>query len=103
LPLLVDEKRKTDSCFLAEEPCIVHVAQPYGGKLGFLLAKLLFMRAQLRDVFATENSTIVTQKNQHGRAFLPQRSKTHHASIDAGKGYVRKFAAERFSHGGTFS
>jgi len=61
------------------------------------------MRAQLRDVLATENSTIVAQKHQHGRTVRPQRSQTHGASIRAGQGYVCKLAAKRFSHGGTFS
>ena len=103
LPILIDEKRKSDSGFFAEKPGVIHVSEPHGGKAGFLFAKLLFMRAQLRDVLATEDSAIMAQKNQHSRTICPQRTQAHSCSIDAGQGYVCKLAAERFRHGGTFS
>jgi hypothetical protein len=42
------------------------VSQAHDGEIRAPAAKFLFMNAQLRNVLAAEDSTIVAQKNQHG-------------------------------------
>lgn len=98
--LLVDQQREIDAGFLAEELGVAHVTQSDGGQARTFLAELLFMRAQLRDVFAAENSTIVAQEDHHGRPVGPQRSQAESITGNIGKRNAGQLAAERFSHAG---
>ena len=72
--LLVDQKRELDAVFLAKELGVTGVAQANHGDLCAFAAELLFKFAQLRDVLSAEDSTIMAQKDQHGRAAFPQRA-----------------------------
>jgi hypothetical protein len=71
-PLLVDQQRKGDARFFTKQPRVVAVPQSDGRQSGSLVTKRLFVFAQLRDVLAAKNSSIVTQKNDHGRLTGPQ-------------------------------
>jgi hypothetical protein len=62
LALRVDQQRKRDFGFFAEAAGVVEIAEADDGEGCALIAKCLFEGAQLRDVLAAENSSIVTQK-----------------------------------------
>ena len=72
--LLVDQQRKIDAGFVAKCARIAEIAQSHGGKLRAFFFKLFLVFAQLRDMLAAENSTVVAQKHDHGRLVLPQRT-----------------------------
>jgi len=57
------------------------------------------MFAQLRDVLAAKDSSVMPEKNQHRGLTGPQRAETNHLPITIRKGDLRKFAAERSVHG----
>lgn len=75
--LLVNQERKLDAGFLAEELGIADVAQTNHGDPRAFAAELLLEFAQLRDVFTAEDSTVMAEKDQHSRTALPQRAQAH--------------------------
>jgi hypothetical protein len=66
-PLVINQKGKADSSLLAEMPGVAHITQAHGYQFGASLAELLFVLAQPRDVLTAEDSTIVTQEDDHRR------------------------------------
>jgi hypothetical protein len=54
----------------------------------------LFVFAQLRDVLAAKDSSIVPEKNQNGGLPGPQRAKSNLEPIAIGKGDLREPAAK---------
>jgi hypothetical protein len=58
-PLLVDQQRKRDPRFLAEEPRVLAVPQSDGGQPGSPFLECFLVLAQLRDVLTTEDSAVV--------------------------------------------
>jgi hypothetical protein len=58
----------------------------------------LLVFAQLRDVLAAKNSSVVPQKNDHGRLALPQRAQPDFFSIGVGEHQIRKPLAQSFCH-----
>jgi hypothetical protein len=58
----------------------------------------LLVFAQLRDVLATKNSTVVPQKNQNGRLPGPQRAQANVPPIAIGKGDLGESAVEGIFH-----
>jgi hypothetical protein len=74
LPLLVDQERKRDPRLLTKQPRIVPVAQSDGRQGGSFVPESLLVFAQLRDMLAAKDSSIMPQKNDHARLAGPQRS-----------------------------
>ena len=70
LALFVHQQRKGDSGLAAEGAGIAAIAKPNRGQASSSLSKCRFVRAQLRNVFAAEDSTVVPQEDDHRR--LPQ-------------------------------
>ena len=70
--VLIDQQRKRDAGFLAKTSSIIHVAEAYGCEARSLRGERLLIRAQLSNVFATEDSAIVTQEDDDRRAVFPQ-------------------------------
>ena len=68
--LFVHQQREGDSGFVAKGAGIGAIAKPDGGESSSAFLKCLVVGAQLRDVFAAENSTVVPQEDDHGG--LPQ-------------------------------
>jgi hypothetical protein len=68
----VDQKRKGDARFFAEDARVTGVAQSDRGKSGSFVPEDLLVFAQLRGVLAAKNSAIVAEKNQHGRLLGPK-------------------------------
>jgi hypothetical protein len=58
----------------------------------------LFIGAQLRDVFAAENSPIMPQEDDHGWLPQPQRTQAQFVAIGIGKLNHREPAVERGFH-----
>jgi hypothetical protein len=98
--LFIDQERELDAGFIAEKPGIAHVAQPDGGNVRAFLLEFFFECAQLRDMLAAKNSTIVAQKDQDGRTVLPQKAQAGCIAFGIGQGNSGKFAAIGLSHAG---
>lgn len=84
LAVLIDQQGELDSCFLAKSFCILHIAESHGCQMGPLLAKCLFMLAQLRDVLTAKDSAVVAQEDQHHGMLGPQGAQTHGIGIAIG-------------------
>ena len=81
LPLGIDQKWERDSSLFAKDLGIVCVAQADGGQPSALSAERLFVVAQLRDVLAAEDSSIVAQEGDHRRLVGPERAESHRLSF----------------------
>jgi len=79
LALFVHQQRKGYSRLFAERAGVGAVAQPDGGKSRSAFAKCRFLDAQLRDVLAAENSTVVAQEHDDGRLPQPKRTEANFA------------------------
>ena len=71
LALIIYEQREGDSGIVAEHPGVIHVAQSDRRDPDTAFLKLLLLCAQLRDVLAAEDSTVMAQKRYDRRALLP--------------------------------
>jgi hypothetical protein len=99
LPPLVNQEREVDARFFAEKACVVGVAEPNSRQVRASVSKCLRVLAQLRDVLAAEDSTVVSEEDDDRRAFAPQRPEAHLAAFAVGQDDPRKFFAERWHHG----
>lgn len=70
-PSLVNQQRKRDSSLLAKEAGIAHISQTDGGETGAPGSQRLLVLAQLRDMLAAEDSSVVTKEDDYGGAALP--------------------------------
>ena len=86
--LRIDQQRKCDPSLLAKEARIAHVAKTDRSEIGTLRLELLLVFAQLRDVLAAEDSTVMTQEDDNRRSALPQRAEPHLALVRIRKRYV---------------
>jgi hypothetical protein len=84
-PFLIDQQREGDAGLLAEQTGVVPVAKSDGRNAGAGSLELVLVFAQLRDMLAAEDSTVMTKKRHHRRPFLPQRAQSNVVSI-----HVRK-------------
>ena len=98
--LFVDQERELDAGFIAEKPGIAHVAQPHGRNMRAFLFEFVFKCAQLRDMLAAKNSTVVAQKDQDTRTALPQRAQACCVAFGIRQGDSGEFAAIGLSHAG---
>ena len=57
------------------------VAQSDGGQRGSFVMEGLLAIAQLRDMLAAEDSSVVAEKNDHGGTAGPQRAEPHLPAI----------------------
>ena len=94
----VDEEWKGDARFFTKYSRIIAVAHSDRGKGGSFVAEGLLVFAQLRDVLAAKDSSVVPEKNQHGRLRGPQRAKKNPLPIAIGKADLCEPAAEGFFH-----
>ncbi len=96
--LLVHQQRKRDPSLLAKEAGIAHVAKADSREIGAPGSELLHMVAQLRNMLAAEDSSVVAQEDDHGRAAFPQRAKPNFAPVGIRKRNIGKRSAERLGH-----
>ena len=95
LASFIDQQWERNPGFLPEQARIVQVTESDGRQDGAPLAEGVFVCAQLRDVLAAEDSTVVAQEHHHGRLPLPQRTKTRRAAIRIGQNDGRERLGER--------
>jgi hypothetical protein len=98
LASFVDQEWKIDAGFFAENAGVVTVSKADGGERSALCREFLLVGAQLRDVLAAEDSSIVTKKHNDGRMALPQRAKADVLAVGVGKNNVSEAFAEGFLH-----
>jgi hypothetical protein len=102
LALVVDEKRELDAGLIAEEFRVAGIAQSNNSKMCAFLFEFFFECAQLRDMLAAKNSTIVAQEDQDGWPALPQRSQAGRLAFRIRERNSGEFAAIGLSHAGHF-
>ena len=102
-PLLVDQERKSDAGFVAKKTGIIPIAETDSGEHGSLLAERWFMFAQLRDVLAAEDSSVVAEENNHGRLPFPNRAKPEIAAVHIRQDDVCQCLAQRACHSIVFN
>ena len=83
--LPVDQEREGDAGFIPEEAGIVPVTQANGGEVRAFLFESQLVVAQLRDVLAAEDSTVMAQEHEHGWTLFPERAQTHVAPVQVGQ------------------
>lgn len=98
--LFIDQQREVDAGFFAEEPGIAGVPQSDRCQPGAFLPELFFERAQLRDVLAAENSTVVAQEDKHGRSAFPQGAQACGFAVGIRQCHSGQLTAEGVSHAG---
>jgi hypothetical protein len=95
---LVNQQRESNSGVLAKNACIIAVSQAHRCKICSALVKFRLMFAQLRDVLAAEDSSVMTKKDDDGGPLLPQRAQTDSVAIRVRQGDAREGFAERVGH-----
>lgn len=99
LPEFINQKRESDAGLVTKLAGIDAVSQTNRGESRTFVANRFFVLAQLRGMLAAENSSIVAQKNDDRRLFVPQRSKSDLPSIAIRERNEGQLAAERTNHG----
>ena len=100
LAFVVDEKRELDTRFLAKEFRIAGIAQSHNSETCAFLLEFFFGCAQLRNMLAAKNSTIVAQEHQDSRAALPKRAQARRLAFRIRERNSGEFAAIGLSHAG---
>ena len=67
----INQQRERNSRFFTEHPSVIAVSESNRGKRCTLVPERLLVFAQLRDVLAAKDSSVVAEKNQHGRLRVP--------------------------------
>lgn len=98
LLLVINQKWKRDPRLFPKHFCILRIPKTDRRQCRSLPPNLMLMRAQLRDVFPAENSTVVSQENHHRRLRRPQRPQPDLPSIRIRQHKHRQPAAQRFTH-----
>ena len=101
LALIVDQKRELDSRFLAKHASVACVTQANGSQRSSFVPEGLFVVAQLRDVFAAKNSSVMAKKDEHRGAAGPERPEPGFLAIRVGKHDFREPAAQGLIHDGS--
>jgi len=99
LAVFVDQERKGNACFFTKHPGIIAVAQSNRGQSNTFVTEGLLVFAQLRDVLAAKDSSVVPEKYQNGGLSGPQRAETNLLPIAIGKADLCEPGAEGFFHG----
>lgn len=81
LPVLINQERKSDAGLFAKLPGIDAVSQTNCGQRGPFIPESLGVFAQLRDVRAAKNSSIVAEENNDSRLFVPKGTEPYFAPI----------------------
>jgi hypothetical protein len=98
-PLVVNEKREIDLAVVPELAGVDSIAQADRDNLRAFLLEGGFVLAQLRDVLATEDSTVMTEKNDHCGTCSPQASQLHGLPVRIGQRNSSQLAAVGLRHG----
>jgi hypothetical protein len=69
--IFVNEQWKGDARFFAKRTSINTIPEPHSGQVSSAVPEGLIVRAQLRDVLAAEDSTIMAQEDDDRRLADP--------------------------------
>ena len=97
-PVGVNQQWEGNAGLFAKQARIIHVAQPDRGQRGASLFEFALVLAQLRDMLAAEDSSVMAQKDHNRRTVLPQRTESHFAPSGLRQDKVRQLCAEGFRH-----
>ena len=103
LALFVDQQRKCDVALCAEDLSIAHVAEANRGQRSPFAAECLLVIAQLRNVLAAEDSTIVAKEYDHCGPIGPQRAQANLPSFTVRESDVRQLFTDGLPHERPFS
>jgi len=101
LAVRVNEEREIDAGFLLKEAGVIGIAEANGGEGGVLFAEGLLVLAQLRDVFAAEDSAVMAKEDEDGGIRLPERAEADLVAKGVGKNDSGEPLAEGVGHDGT--
>jgi len=90
LPLGINQKWECDSSLLAKYLGVLCVTQTDGGQPSAFIAECLFVVAQLRDVLAAEDSSIVAKEGDHCGVIRPERAESDRPSFRVGQDNSRE-------------
>ena len=76
----------------------MHVAEPDRCQRGTGLLDLVLMLAQLRDILAAEDSTVVSQEDHDSGIPLPERAETNFIAAGIGQHDICELCTDRFCH-----
>ena len=93
LPLGIHQKGERDSRLLAKDLGVACVAQADGGQPSASIAECRFMVAQLRDMLAAEDSSVVAKEGDHCGLVGPKRAESDRPSFRVGQDYSREVLA----------
>jgi hypothetical protein len=96
----VDEEGEIDAGFFPKEAGVAGVAEADGGEGGAFFAEGWLALAQLRDVFAAEDSAIVAEEDEDDGMRFPERAETDLVTEGVGKSDACESLAKGFGHGG---
>ena len=85
----INQQGESNSSIFSEDARIFLVAQANGGYVRTFQVKALFAFAQLRNMLAAEDSTIMPQECNYARRICPQRSEANLLAFRIGQGYLR--------------
>jgi hypothetical protein len=71
LAAFINQQREVDSGFFLKKSGVVGITEADSGQGCAFFAEGLLMPAQLRDVLAAKDSSVVAEKNNHGGGALP--------------------------------
>jgi hypothetical protein len=94
----VDEEREVDAGFFLEEAGVVGIAEADGGEGGVFGAEGSLVFAQLRDVFAAEDSAVVAEEDEDDGIGFPEGTEADGVAEGVGKGDVGETLAEGIGH-----
>lgn len=97
-PFGVNEQWEGDTGFLAKHPGVMHVAESNRSQYGSGLLNLLLVFAQLGDMLAAENSTIMAKEDHNCRIPLPQRAEAYFLASSLGQHDIREFRTDEPRH-----
>ncbi len=96
--LFVNEQRKSNARFFAKCAGINAITEPDSGQRRAAVPEGLFVRAQLRDVLAAEDSAVMTQESDYGRLAEPQGTQPHFPAVRIRQGNHREAAIQCVFH-----
>jgi hypothetical protein len=98
MPFAINQKWERDSGLFAKQLGIVCIAQANGGQPGAFIAECLFVVAQLRDVLAAKDSSVVAKEGDHCGLAGPERPESDRPSFGVGQHNFREFLTHRLLH-----
>ena len=101
LALFVNEQGEVDSRLFLENTRIVAIAEANCCEGSAFVEKSLLVLAQLRDMLAAKNSSIVAKKNDDCWLAFPQRSEANFLAKSVGKNNVCESLAKSFQYHGS--